>query len=177
MGHYAIVGMTESGKSTLARKCAVELNKMGVHVIVFDPLGDPKWFECLDPSTSFITDNEKEFLKVYWSSKNCAVFFDEAGDYATNHNKEMIKTATKGRHWGHSNFYIAQRGNLLARTIRDQCATLYMFTSSKDDAKIYSTEFNDSELLNVPDLPQGTYYSCGRFKKASKHILFKGKSK
>ncbi|AUR81555.1 putative packaging ATPase [Vibrio phage 1.069.O._10N.286.49.F11] len=177
MAHSAIVGMTESGKSSLARKMATAIQKAGIAVIVFDPLGDPAWSECLDPNNSFITDNEKEFLNYYWSSKNCAVFFDEAGDYATNHNKEMIRTATKGRHWGHSNYYIAQRGNLLARTIRDQCSKLYMFTSSKDDAKIYSLEFNDNELLNVPDLSQGEYYSCGRFNKAVKHILFKGKSK
>ncbi|AUR85723.1 P-loop containing nucleoside triphosphate hydrolase [Vibrio phage 1.080.O._10N.286.48.A4] len=177
MPHSAIVGMTESGKSSLARKMAVELQKSGIQIIVFDPLGDPEWSNCLDLNNAFITDNENEFLNVYWNSKNCAVFFDEAGDYATNHNKPMIRTATKGRHWGHSNFYIAQRGNLLARTIRDQCANLFMFTSSKDDAKIYSTEFNDIELLNVPDLPQGTYYTCGRFIKAEKYILFEGKSK
>ncbi len=177
MSHSAIVGMTESGKSSLAREMAKTLQSHGKSIILFDPLSDPAWLDVLDPKNSFVTDNEAEFLKTYWTSKNCAVFFDEAGDYVTNSNKEMIKTGTKGRHWGHSNFYIAQRGNLLARTVRDQCGKLYMFTSSLDDAKIYSNEFNEPELLKVTSLPQGSYYSCGRFDKIKKHVLFKGKQK
>ena len=119
MAHLLILGQTLSGKSTLAKKLANAYKSQGIAVLVHDPVGDPEW------NADFRTANAEEFFKVYNDSRQCAVFFDEAGETCEEFRHEITKTATRGRHRGHRNHYIAQRGTLILRTIRDQCSGLF----------------------------------------------------
>lgn len=155
--HSLIVGMTESGKTTLAKQMSRAYKAQGVSVIVMDELRDPGW------SADFITGDPREFLNVFWNSRSCAVFIDESGDCVGRYDETMAKTATRGRHWGHNVHYLTQRGAQISKTVRDQCSNLFLFTTSMGDCKIYAAEFNRPELLEGAQLPQFEYMMCPRY--------------
>jgi hypothetical protein len=157
MAHVLILGMTMSGKTSLAKQLAAKYREAGVKVGVLDPLCDPEW------NADFQTHDTDEFLSMFWASRQCAWFIDEAGESVGRYDEVMVKTATRGRHWGHRNHYISQRGTQLSRTVRDQCSQLFLFTTSLDDCKIHSSEWNKPELKTAMSLPQGEYFHCGRF--------------
>lgn len=165
MAHALILGMTESGKTTLAKRMATEYRARGFGVLVLDPLGD-QW-DC-----DFQTADPDEFLRVYWDSRRCMVFIDESGDSVGQYDKAMIRTATRGRHWGHSNHYISQRGTLLARTVRDQCSHLFLFSTALEDCKIHAKEWNNAEILEASKFAQGEYLHTTRFGALTTHKLF-----
>lgn len=166
MAHSLILGMTESGKTTLAKKLAASYRAAGVSVLVLDPLCDPEW------GADFQTSDPDEFLEVYWASRSCAVFIDEAGESVGRFDKTMEKTATRGRHWGHSNHYLSQRGAQISRTVRDQCSHIFLFTTALDDSKIHANEWNKPELKTCNALPQGAYFHATRFGKLERGNVF-----
>jgi hypothetical protein len=158
--------MTESGKTTLAKHLARRYKSNDVPVIVLDSLNDPEWI-C-----DYQTTDPDEFLRVFWASKRCACFIDEAGDAVGRFNTVMQKTATRGRHWGHSVHYISQRGVQIAPTVRDQCGHLFLLTSSLADSKVHANEWNQPRLLNANQLRKGNYFHCTRFGVLSQGSLF-----
>lgn len=167
MAHVLLFGQTLSGKTTLAKTKLVPAYKQnGVGVIVLDPMGDPGW------NADFQTDSVDEFLRVVWESRQCAIFIDEAGESAGRFDAEMIKVATKGRHWGHRAHFLSQRGAQISATIRDQCSTLFLFTTSANDCKIHANEWNNDILRQGNTLQQGEYFHVTRFKPAVRHKLF-----
>jgi hypothetical protein len=157
MAHTLYLGMTESGKTTLAKIMAAEYKKQGVGILVLDPLKDPGW------NADFITSDPNEFLRVFFESRSCMVFIDEAGENVGRYDTALVRTATKGRHWGHSVNYLTQRASLISLTVRDQCRDLYLFSSGFKDCKMLENEFNSEELLQAPGL------GVGEFMQTSKH--------
>lgn len=129
----------------------------GIKVIVLDPLADEGWH------ADFCTDDPNVFLSIYWDSRRCAVFIDEAGDVAGHYDNAMIMTAKRGRHWGHINHYLTQRGAEISPTIRNNCGRLFLFTTHGEDCKIHAREWNNPTLLQGPTLPQGDYFTTSRF--------------
>lgn len=148
--------MTESGKTTLAKELAKRLKSSGHHVIVLDPMHDA--WEC-----DYQTDDPDEFLRTFWASKSCHVFIDESGDAVGRYNTLMNQTATKGRHWGHSVYYITQRGAQISRTVRDQCSHLFLFATARPDAEIHAKEWNKPQLVEASQLNAGEYFHTTRF--------------
>lgn len=126
-------------------------------MIVLDPLKDPAW------QADFITDNQEEFLDVFWRSRSCAAFLDEGGESVGRYDLAMQKTATRGRHCGHSCHYIAQKATQLAPIVRDQCSYLYLYTSGLASCKMLAEEFNKPELLNATQLQRYSYFFASRF--------------
>jgi hypothetical protein len=149
--------MTESGKTTLAKALAREYKARGFGVIVLDPLADPAW------NCDFRTHEVGAFLKAFYASRACMAFIDESGDAIGHYDDVMIRTATRGRHWGHSCHYLTQRGALLSPTVRDQCSHLFLFTSGHRDCKTHSDEWNQPELLEARNLPRGHYFHATRY--------------
>ena len=43
MTHNLILGMTMSGKTTLAKRLAAHYTQNGINVVVLDPMYDPEW--------------------------------------------------------------------------------------------------------------------------------------
>lgn len=166
MAHSLIIGMTESGKTTLAKQLAQSYANNGIRVLVFDPMYDDEWV------ADFQTANFDDMIREYEASTKCAVFFDEAGTVSKQHDEFLIKTATQGRHRGHANHYISQRGAMVPKTLRDQCSHLFIFGQSLDDAKTYAREYNSPEILTVAKFRKGEYYHATRFDDATKGKLF-----
>lgn len=157
MAHVLILGMTESGKTTKARKLASCYRRQGYGVLVLDPLCDPRW-DC-----DFITADQEDFLDVFWRSRSCMAFLDEGGESVGRYDLAMQETATRGRHWGHSCHYIAQKATQLAPIVRDQCSYVYLFTSGLSSCKMLAEEFNKPELLNGTKLKMYSYFLSTRF--------------
>lgn len=149
--------MTESGKTTLAKQLAQSHHSNKIGVVVLDPMSDPEWqadYKSADPD---------EFLRVVWDSERCHIFVDEAGDAIGRYDATMQQLATKGRHWGHSCYFITQRASQIAFTIRAQCRHAFVFTSAKEDCKTLAAEFNKPELLTANELPQGHFLHAQRY--------------
>lgn len=166
MAHSLILGQTESGKTTLAKQLASYFHAQGKSVIVLDPMNDPAWV-C-----AFRTSDNMKFLEVFWANRSCYAFIDESGDAVGRYDDLMQQTATKGRHWGHSCFYLSQRGAQLNATVRAQCRHLFLFTSAVDDCKILAREFNSPELLTATALAQGHYMHKARFGQIERGKVF-----
>jgi len=166
MPHCLILGMTESGKTTLAKELAAQYRAKGVGVLVLDPLADPSW------PADYRTDDPEEFMRVFWESRQCAVFIDEAGEAVGRYDEVMNKSATRGRHWGHNCHYITQRGVQLSPTVRDQCGHLFLFTTALNDAKTHANEWCQPELINARQLTQGQYYHCTRYGQLETNRVF-----
>lgn len=166
MAHVLILGMTLSGKTTLAKRLAADYRAHGIKVAVLDPLGDPEW------QADYRTTDPDEFLAVFWQSRQCACFIDESGDAVGKYDEAMQKTATRGRHWGHRVHYLTQRGAQLSRTVRDQCSSLFLFTTSLKDAKLHAEEWNKDDLAKAHTLRQGEYFHTGRFTDLSRGALW-----
>jgi hypothetical protein len=158
--------MTESGKTTLAKRLAAQYKARGISVIVLDPLGDPEW------SCDFKTHDPDVFLDVFWQSRRCAVFIDEASESAGRFDKPMHKTATKGRHWGHACHYISQRSTQISPNVRDQCSNLFLFSTSFEDCKTHAKEWNNKGIEQAATLRQGEYLHCTRFGELKTGTLF-----
>jgi hypothetical protein len=157
VAHSLILGMTLSGKTTLAKKLVADYRANGIVTGVLDPMNDPSW------GADFQTANADEFLSRVWQARQCAFFIDEAGESVGQFDEAMKRTATKGRHWGHRFHYLSQRGAQIARTVRDQCSSLFLFTTALDDCKIHANEWNKPELRTAHTLPQGHYFYTDRF--------------
>lgn len=152
MAHVLLLGMTLSGKTHKAKSLSRDYKAAGAGVLVLDPLLDPEW------QADFITDDPNKFLDVFWKSRSCMAFMDEGGESVGRYDIAMQKTATRGRHWGHTCHYIAQRATQLSPLVRDQCTRLFLFCSSNKDGQVLSHEWNRPELEECSQLKQGEYY-------------------
>lgn len=149
--------MSESGKTSLGKELAREIHDSNKSVIVLDPMNDPGW------ACDFKTTDPNQFLEVFWSNQSCYCFIDESAQMVGRYDVLMQETATRGRHHGHSVFFVSQRGAQISATVRAQCRHLYLFCSAKDDCKILANEFNQQELLKANSLPQFHFYHASRF--------------
>ena len=166
MPHSLIIGMTESGKTTLAKKMSLHYRQRGIHTIVLDPMYDPNW------QASFQTANPHKFLEIVKKSSNCAIFIDESGDIVGRYDEEMHWLATKARHWGHNSHFISQRAKQISKTVRDQCSFLFAFNMSYDDSKELANEFNKEILKTCNILNKGEYYVVPRYGEVKKFYVF-----
>ena len=101
------------------------------------------------------------------------VFVDESGDAIGHYNPTMQRLATKGRHWGHSCFFITQKATQIPPIIRDQCGQVFLFGSGSQSAKAIAEEFNSKEFLKATELKQGEYIHKTRFGAVSKDSIFR----
>lgn len=162
--HSLIVGMTESGKSTLAKQIASNLYHKKQPVMVLDILGS-KW------NCNYNTSNIHNFMEYVEKVRNCYIFIDESGEVGKLH-KEFFWLATKSRHYGHSVFFITQRSMQLKPIIRAQCQQLFLFCSAKKDCQILYDDFNKKEILQGNTFKQGNFLQVKRFEKSKKIKLF-----
>lgn len=157
MAHTCIIGMTESGKTSLARALAQAFRRRRVCTIALDPIGDPSW-----PVDQLYHEPEP-FEKAVRQSRSAMIFVDESGAVIDRHDDRLWWLATRSRHWGHSVFFLAQRAVQVPKTVRDQCSTLYLFAVSQSDADALAEEWACPQLHDAPNLPRGNFILVGRF--------------
>lgn len=150
MPHGAIIGMTTSGKTTLAKEMAKAFRARGVETLV---LRKPRevWPAA---SASWQTDDPERFLSAFWQSKSCACFMELSDGAVSKWDERFHKCFTEGRHEGHRCFYISQFASTVHPVIRGNCESLYLFTVDYDGAKKWSSSFCDVALLDAVKLPQ-----------------------
>lgn len=159
MAHGMILGMTESGKTTLGKWMATRYKEQGRKILVLDPLLDSGW------PADFITNDQAEFLRVLFSpeTRGCCAFMDEGGLTVGRYNQAMQVTATMGRHWGHSCHYLAQEATQLAPIIRAQSSFVYAFCMATRHGKLLAEEFNAPPLERCSELRRFQYIHASRF--------------
>lgn len=174
MTHSIIIGQTLSGKSLLAKRLSNWFLAEGVGVVVLDPMTDPGWNETASDKFASFTDPIKflSFIRDPDQCLQCALFIDEAGMSLDKFADEFTWITCQGRHHGHRAHLIAQRAEMISKTIRSQCSTLYVFNVNPDDAKTYARDFNNPTILEAPNLPQGHYIKIERFKPAKRGRLW-----
>jgi hypothetical protein len=165
--HSLICGITESGKTTLGKHLASIHRKQGFHIHVLTSVWDA-W------DADFLTDDKDEFLKAFWESRSLIVFVDEGGETVGRYDETMKATATRGRHYGHSCYYIVQASREINPTIREQCTQLFLFNCGRKTAETLAEDWNQPELANAPSLLKGEYYRCLRFGADGKPFISKG---
>lgn len=165
MPHSMYVGITESGKSTLAQKIAAAQKARNIRVLVLDPLRDPRW--CGEVYTS-----QQDFLHAVFSCEKCDLFIDESGEMIGRYSGVMKTLATRSRHYGHNAHFILQRPSDLDRTIRDQCTRLFVFRVSKYDSEILARDYSEEKLNEAYLLKKGEYLETGSFRPCIKKRVF-----
>lgn len=147
--------MTEFGKSSLARAMSREYVAMGHSPIVLDAMRNREW-----GSTAIIFSDPDEFLRYVKDPKQCLrqpIFVEEAGLAVNKYAQEFQWLTTFSRHHGMRTHIVAQRAEMVDKTIRSQCANLAAFGLPYDDAKAYAREFNGKEIMQCVDFKPGTY--------------------
>ena len=157
MAHALILGRTESGKSTLAKLIAKSLRSRGRRVLLHDPCADNKFpadFRFLD------MNGLGERARV---ERSAHVFIDESSAaFDDGRNLDHSWLATRSRHWGHSCYFIGQRAPQVPKTMRDQCSTLFLFSSSVSDGIIHADEWGRDELRGCNTLKQFEFFKVDR---------------
>jgi len=162
--HTLILGITASGKSFLARLLCRQFRKHSRTLAVLNPIGD-RW------PADWQTDDPELFLAYCRNHPQLTIFVDESGDVFEHYRSHLNWLATRGRHWGHACFFIAQRAAQIPKTVRDNCTTLYLFASSRSDADVHAEEWNRPELRAAPELPRGHFFRTGRFEAVEYGII------
>lgn len=148
--HEAIIGITGSGKTWAAQQKARVYRSRGVGTLILHKADEPWPAACV----SWQTDNPDEFLRMYWASRGCATFMELADADVSRHNAGFHKCFTRGRHLGHRNHYMSQRGAMVHPNIRENCSSLCLFAVANPAAKIWAEEFNDRSFLDARIPPQ-----------------------
>lgn len=149
--HVLILGITETGKTTLAFRLAQAYRAQGINVLVLDPDKRKDW------GATFITDDQEEFLRIAKLNTSCALFIDESGITMGRYCGPMEWLATNSRKFGHKAHFIAQRASQLPPIVRTQCTTIFLFKQSLMDSKILAAEFVADDLKQSCNLVKGEY--------------------
>jgi hypothetical protein len=165
VAHSLIVGMTESGKTTLAKIFISRMKKRGVKTIVLDPLSDPTW------GADEVTSYPNKFLRFLKANKSCYFVIDEGGQAIGRYNKPMEWTATTSRHLGHAGLFLVQGCSQVGPIVRGQCSFVYLFCCSAGNFKIISEEWNQPELMTIPRLKRGEFIKVSKFDPLENYTL------
>lgn len=153
--HSAIVGMSRSGKTTLAQAIAAGLVKRGRRVGVFDPLRDPRW----DKTGAECTADPFELLhscKTTMAERRgdgCHWFWEEWGPYLRHHADPAVRKLVPAFAWlgqssrqlGHSQWFLSHTWQDLLH-VRGQCDQVFAFAQGNKSAALMAEDFARPEL-------------------------------
>jgi len=159
-GHTLILGMSQSGKSTLAKIMACESIKRGRTVVVLDPIYDAEWSRigCV---VFYSTEKFNRYIKDP-DNREMTVIVDEVG-LAIARNKAMNHITTSARHRGHVTIVIGHERTDLSPVMRNNCGTLCLFVLSRESREMLAREWDCDAILSVK-LNQGEFLYIQKFK-------------
>lgn len=150
MTHSLYTGVTQSGKTTLARAAAREFCGLKNRVIVYDPLGTATaggdWGE-----TAEVHDDIDTFLDVVYhaDTTNAKLFIDEAHHVFAHADKSHLWMLTQGRHYGLEAHLITQRPTKVHPDARTNCGRCFMFRLAHDDARAIGLDYGFSDIHKI----------------------------
>jgi hypothetical protein len=127
LDHTGISCPSKGGKSHLLRHLARQFRRAGNDVLFCDPLGYA-W-----PAT-WVTTDLHALMAEAKRRRNCALFIDEAGMTALDHDKDLKWLYTTSRHQGHVCYVAMQDYTQVAKGIRKQFTQLFLFCCHPDEA-------------------------------------------
>lgn len=145
--HILIVGQITSGKSNLAKYFA----SMQDAVIVYDPLKSTGW-----PEHAIKFSDPEKFLEFIKTARDSYVYIDEAKTLADYDEKRFNEILYKRRHQGLLVYLIAQRTKMVKPNARNQCARVFAFKQSPDDAKELAEDFH-SGIVNCAKVEKDNF--------------------
>lgn len=153
-----IIGVSESGKSTLARQLLKEAGAgVSIPYYVFDPIMS-QW-----EGAEKITDDMDDYiLSVENDPRPKIAVIDEAGDVLTVGNRHYHKVFTRWRHDAILPIAIAQRYKMIAPNVRVNATDLYLFETALPDCEALVTDFNCAELINASKFEAGEFFHLRR---------------
>lgn len=172
--HTLVVGKTDSGKSTAARRLVLEHFKPSGRyreVLALDYKKDPRF------RADRITDNPEEFLEWVETSRDCLLLIDESSETVGRFAGAMRRIATMYRELGHQAIFIVQRGADLDKTVRRNCSNLFCFRTGADDAAELRKDFPALDPAAAARLDQGFYIFVPSFGEPSNGNIFAGLKK
>lgn len=160
-GHVLILGGTDAGKSTAAKKLSANFLRHRVNVLVLDPHGT-KWPGVPD---EYQFRDPYKFLAVAKRSQRCALFVDEAGECIGRGRqaRDMQWLTTGARKWGHKTHVMAQEAQMILPVIRKQCSVGLIFRQSEGNARLLVDDFADERLMGITTLGQFEFLHVTRF--------------
>lgn len=157
--HVLYCGVTQTGKTTLARHHARILSKAEYDVVVYDPVGTVTagggW-----PDDALIIKDQARFDKYIEQARGeperpVFLFVDESADIFGHSMTENHWVPRKIRHNDIYLRLIVQRPKMLHPSVRTQCAYAYMLRLSQDDAKILCADFGHGSEVSQITLDKG----------------------
>jgi len=159
--HTLFVGVTQSGKTTLARHHARLLANAGYDLAVYDPVqtatagGDwPREAKVFTDQTAFL---EYLFAARGEPDRPIFVFVDESADIFGHANGDNNLIPRRVRHQNVYLRLISQRPKMLPPNVRTQCAHCYMFRLSRDDGRMICADFGHGDEIFSKPLDTGDY--------------------
>lgn len=144
-----IVGVSESGKSGLAREL---IKRAGLPFYVFDPIGS-RW----EGATIATVDFNLFTVELMKDKRPRVGVVDESGDAFGVGQKENHWLFTRGRHSAILPIAIAQRMTMIAPNVRTNATDIYLFRSSAKDCQTLADDYADDNLLAASELSQGEF--------------------
>lgn len=145
-----LIGVGESGKSTLARELITE---SGLPYYVFDPILS-QW-----DGAEFVTDNMDEFVvKVEADARPRIALVDEAGEALSVGNRKYHKVFTRWRHNAILPMAAAQRYKMIAPNVRVNATDVYLFETALPDCEELAIDFNCPDLVEAAKFESGDFF-------------------
>lgn len=137
--HSLIVGMPQSGKTSLAKYFAMQAANRGENVTVFDPLKQTGW-----PRNCNMFNTPEVFLDRIWNITSTHVFMDECKMLFDADKKQAEKLAYMGRHGGRLLYFIGTRANsMIPPNARNTCSKVFAFKQGFQDSDILAKNYNE----------------------------------
>lgn len=155
--HLFVLGLSKTGKSTLARAIASGFKKRGTGVIVCDPMSG-KW------DADFVTADFGEFVRVYEKSRSCLAVVDECHLIADATEKRWLMSMNAvGRHYGNTNLMIGHRVTSVPKSARMLAERFLVFKQAPDDAREIYGDYPHDLIRELPTLQRGEYLDFDTF--------------
>lgn len=151
--HTLIVGMTGSGKSSLAKIMAQKAKAAGALILCLDPKNDPGF--CADFSTTDPAKFQREVTRA--AGEKTLVIVDESADTIGNYAGVMCRIATMNRELAHRAIFITQRGAALDKNIVLNCGNVFVFRSSGRDCKTLCDDLGKKQVYEALEFDRGEY--------------------
>lgn len=159
--HVLYVGVTQSGKTTLARHHARILDAAEYDVVVYDPVGTPTAGGDWPEKVQRFDDPQKFLIWLVKAEgkpeRPIFVFVDESADIFGHTNTDANWIPRRVRHQNVYLRLISQRPKMLPPNVRTQCAHCYLFRLAADDMRMICADFGHGPEISQKSLDTGDY--------------------